>query len=206
MNIAELYQALGEPFPADQIKTRPGRGSTQLKWVPAAAVVARLNAVMPGMWEFEVEEAGEDAVRGVLTLHLPGDITRRYSQFGYANGAGSEEKRKEQSTDALRRCAAFGPGIGLDLYGGAVARPAAKVYAMKTEQVDPMELQGKLIAAVDELVNKYGDVDSASRVISALGKSGAKRAADLPLPVLIKWVERAQEKVAAARASGKVVA
>ncbi|CAB4189307.1 hypothetical protein UFOVP1189_40, partial [uncultured Caudovirales phage] len=71
---------------------------------------------------------------------------------------------------------------------------------------DPMELQGKLIAAVDELVNKYGDVDSASRVISALGKSGAKRAADLPLPVLIKWVERAQEKVAAARASGKVVA
>ena len=201
--IAELYQALGEPFPADQIKTRPGRGSTQLKWVPAAAVVARLNAVMPGMWEFEVEEAGEDAVRGVLTLHLPGDIIRRYSQFGYANGAGSEEKRKEQSTDALRRCAAFGPGIGLDLYGGAVARPAAPSYDVKEKA---MALEGQLIKIMDTLVNKHHDVDTGIKIITALSKEKVGRAANLPLPKLESWVAAARKRLDAAEASGKVAA
>ena len=200
-DIATLFQALGEPFPADQIKTRPGRGSTQLQWVPAAAVVARLNAVMPGQWEFEVEEAGEDAVRGVLTLHLPGDVVRRYSQFGYANGAGAEEKRKEQSTDALRRCAAFGPGIGLQLYAGAVTPTVAPRPAAVYTGPKPAELQARLIAIVDELVQKHGDVETGSRIVAALSKAHVKSASDLPAATLAKWVDAATAKLNAARAA-----
>jgi hypothetical protein len=203
--IAELFQALGEPFPADQVKTRPGRGNTQLRWVPAAAVVARLNAVMPGQWEFESEVEGEDSVRGTLTLHLPGDIVRRYSQFGYANGAGSEEKRKEQSTDALRRCAAFGPGIGLELYAGAVAPAVAPRPVVAYTGPEPKELQARLISIVDELVQKHGDVETGSRIVAALSKAHVKSAADLPAETLNKWVAAATAKLETARAASKGV-
>ena len=204
-NIAELFQALGEPFPADQIKTRPGRGSTQLKWVPAAAVVARLNSLMPGAWEFNVEQAGDNVVRGTLTLHLPNGTVRTYSQFGYTNDGGAgAEALKEASTDALRRCAAFGPGIGLDLYGGAVvARPAAPSYDVKEKA---MALEGQLIKIMDTLVNKHHDVDTGIKIITALSKEKVGRAANLPLPKLEAWVAAARKRLDAAEASGKVAA
>lgn len=208
--IAELFAAFAAPFPADQIKTRPGRGGTKLSWVPASAVASRLNTLLPGQWEFEVQTVlnQPNVVKGELTLHLPDGTTRMWSQFGYPNSDSDEEPLKSAATDALRRAAAFGPGIGLDLYGGVSARPVVAPAQPTGYNLSERAaaLEAELIQIVDTLVNKHEEIDTGIKIITALSKEHVGRAGNLPLPKLETWVAAARKRLAAAQASGKVVA
>jgi recombination DNA repair RAD52 pathway protein len=115
----------------DTIRYREGRGGKQFAYVEAHEVAKRLNDAFDGQYSFEVyhwqESASEIIVHGALSVTLDdGTVVKKHN-------VGSAEVKTNKNTgeieaygdtvksavsDCLKRCAAFGFGVGLHLYFG----------------------------------------------------------------------------------------
>lgn len=127
------WAALAEPFPATEVKQRPGaakwehkpscEGSKcreakdpakhhQFSYVDARAVAQRLDDVVtPSQWEFTCAVIpGSDIVKGRLVI---AGVVRE--DHGYPNSDRDEEPIKAATSDALKRCAVLF-GVGRHLY------------------------------------------------------------------------------------------
>jgi hypothetical protein len=123
---------LAEPFPADEVKLRPGAATwdhkescqksrcretrdaskhIQFSYVDARAVAQRLDDVVtPAGWDFSITPLPGDVVQGKLVV---GGIVRE--DVGYPNSDADDEPLKSATSDALKRCAVLF-GIGRHLY------------------------------------------------------------------------------------------
>lgn len=112
---AAVAQALLEPFPAAEIKTKPGAGGKSLAFIDARDVHQRLDSVVcPPNWEFDYEvvviNPTRVQVKGCLTI-----LGVRKCDAGEAIGKENEELLKAAVSDAMKRCAALF-GVGRHLY------------------------------------------------------------------------------------------
>ena len=123
---------LAEPFPDAEVKSRPGAATwehkqtcegrrcrdtrdaskhLQFSYVDARAVAQRLDDVVgPAGWNFTVDVAASDVVKGSLSI---GGVVRE--DIGYPNSDDDAEPYKSAVSDALKRCAVLF-GIGRHLY------------------------------------------------------------------------------------------
>src|SRR5688572_4190461 len=111
----EIMEALGAPFPDDEVEFLPratsGGQALGLPYIDARSVMRRLDAVVgPGNWSFDFDVLSPDGkmVRGKLTVL---GVTK--CDAGEANA--EDEALKSAVSDALKR-AAVHFGIGRYLY------------------------------------------------------------------------------------------
>jgi hypothetical protein len=126
----EIFQALSEPFPPEQIKTRAGGGGRQLRYITARHAMNRLDMVLgPENWWDEYRVVG-DVLYCLLTIVLPGgESVTKWGAGGFKTMTektrdGSFEVDQENTdktgeSDALKR-AAVKFGVGRDLYGDGI--------------------------------------------------------------------------------------
>ena len=117
-------EVLCRPFPAEQVRSRPGQHGKTLTYVDIAAIIARLNEGCDA-WSFEVMshkvEADEVIVLGKLTadgqtkMHFGGS-TITLDREGKAVSIADD--LKAAASDALKKCASLF-GVALEMYGGA---------------------------------------------------------------------------------------
>lgn len=137
-----IQQRLAEPFPADEIKQRPGRGGMTFSYVDAATVMNRLDDVV-GMlnWQttFKVIDLGGYVVECTLSVRIDGEwITK--TDAGYPNSDNDDEPLKSAYSDALKR-AAVQFGIGRHLREKAPAKREATPASPTTQKLfDSAEL------------------------------------------------------------------
>ena len=125
-------QELATMTPPQFVKERAVRGGKKAKYVEGGYVVARLNQIFGQLnWQFEIMERGETArkldkaaegevwVRGRLTII---DHAKGYKVFKDASGQHPiypgvpyGDALKSAETDALKKAAARGLGIALDV-------------------------------------------------------------------------------------------
>lgn len=164
----------------DTIRYRDGRGGKQFAYVEAHEVAKRLNDAFDGRYSFEVyqwqETASEIIVHGSLSVTMEdGTVIKKHN-------VGSAEVKTNKSTgeiegygdtvksavsDCLKRCAAFGFGVGLHLYFGDEPNQSAPNRPMSS---------GKAIRSTDTLSQAQ------KNAIFAIGKAknlGAKSLDDL---------------------------
>ncbi len=115
-----ILKALGEPFPRAAVKSRPGAGGKQFKFVEVETVIRRLNSATNGAWDFRIVSVDwkGDVMLCQGELTIPGLGTR--TGFGvqkYAANSG-EDLLKAASSDALKKSATLF-GVGLELYPGS---------------------------------------------------------------------------------------
>ena len=111
----EVLEALGAPFPDDEIDFLP-RGNWEgkaraLAYIDARTVMRRLDAVVgPAHWSFDFDPLSADGkmVRGKLTV-------LGVTKCDAGEGASEDEVLKSAVSDALKRCAVHF-GIGRYLY------------------------------------------------------------------------------------------
>jgi len=129
---ARLYQST----PSNVIKTRPGRGGINFKYVEGGYVKKELNEIFQGLWDFRIlwKKIGKTqvVVEGELTCHLiigkdneGRPILHKIvkTQYGGSdiktNSAGRimsiADDLKSASTDALKKCASE-LGVASDVY------------------------------------------------------------------------------------------
>ena len=122
-NNGDLREALETPFPAELIRSRPGKHGEQLRYVPTHSFIERMNSVYAGEWDFRIVnfEIREDEVVVIARL-TAGEITKE--DFGSAavirkkdNGevVGIGDSFKSAASDALKRCCRL-LGLGLSLW------------------------------------------------------------------------------------------
>lgn len=115
----------------DTIRHRPGVGGKQLAYIEAHEVAQRLNDAFDGRYSFEIvklEECGAEVLaHGALSVRLDDGTVVRKENVGSAevrlNKTSGEveglgDTYKSAVSDCLKRCAAFGFGVGLHLYRG----------------------------------------------------------------------------------------
>lgn len=114
---------LTAPFPAELVRTRPGKNGMQLSYVETWAYIERLNNGCES-WDFIVEShqviEGEVVVLGKLVAD---GVTK--TAFGGSSVTIDREGRtvsladdlKAAASDALKKCASL-LGVGLELYSG----------------------------------------------------------------------------------------
>lgn len=130
------WEQLAEPFPADEVKQRPGRGGMTFSYVDARAVMQRLDDVLtPEGWSFEVKHITEGIAHGRLSVYV-GDRTIVREDYGYRNGPDDEEPLKSASSDALKRCAVH-VGVGRHLYTDSHAGGSRPVQQQSVAQRPP---------------------------------------------------------------------
>ncbi|MNL29496.1 Rad52/22 family double-strand break repair protein [compost metagenome] len=122
-------EALEKPF--DDVKHRDGRGGTSLAYLEGWSVVQRLNEAFDGLYSFEIirwEQVGNEVlVHGAISLRLDDGTVIRKDNIG----AGEIQIKRDTGemvsigdayksavTDCVKRCAAWGLGVGLYLYAG----------------------------------------------------------------------------------------
>jgi hypothetical protein len=120
----EALIELAAPIPHHLVKVRPGGGGKQLRYIEAATVRERLNAVIgPANWSSSIE-VHRNCMVCSLTLTLPsGRMISRAGVGGYPDaqnadtgrGLSEEDRPKAAATDALKR-AGLEFGIGAELY------------------------------------------------------------------------------------------
>lgn len=111
----EVLEALGAPFPDDEVEFLP-RGNFEgkaraLAYIDARSVMRRLDAVVgPANWSFDFELLSPDGkmVKGKLTV-------LGVTKCDAGEGASEDEVLKSAVSDALKRCAVHF-GIGRYLY------------------------------------------------------------------------------------------
>jgi hypothetical protein len=111
----EVSEALGAPFPDDEVEFLP-RGNFEgkaraLAYIDARSVMRRLDAVVgPANWSFDFELLSPDGkmVKGKLTV-------LGVTKCDAGEGASEDEVLKSAVSDALKRCAVHF-GIGRYLY------------------------------------------------------------------------------------------
>lgn len=105
------------PFPAEEIKERPGRGNQSYSYVDARVVHQRLDDVVGvGGWQttYKLIDLGSYAIECTLQVCIDGVwITK--TDVGYPNSERDEEPLKSAYSDATKR-AAVQFGIGRHLY------------------------------------------------------------------------------------------
>jgi hypothetical protein len=122
----------------DTIRHRDGRGGKQFAYVEAHEVAKRLNEAFDGRYSFEVfkwESTGAEViVHGALSVKLADGTLLTKHNIGTADIKthkttgeieGYGDTVKSAVSDCLKRCAAFGFGVGLHLYSGDEASQAA---------------------------------------------------------------------------------
>lgn len=130
----EIFEALGAPFPDNEVRYRP-KGGRQLAYITARMARRRLNEVLgPFQWNCKIEPA-EHWVLCTITATLDdGHVVVRTAMGGYPDMPDVEDKVKGGDSDAFKRCCAL-YGIAEYLYddvdhsqsgGGSVgSRPQA---------------------------------------------------------------------------------
>jgi hypothetical protein len=108
----EALIELAAPIPHHLVKVRPGGGGKQLRYIEAATVRERLNAVIgPANWSSSIE-VHRNCMVCSLTLTLPsGRMISRAGVGGYPDaqnadtgrGLSEEDRPKAAATDALKR-------------------------------------------------------------------------------------------------------
>src|SRR5215471_10785282 len=116
---------LAEPFPAEAIKCREGRGGKMLDYLEGWRVIERLNAALGSRWDFDIvakeriEETGEVMVTGRMTIDgiskpdIGTDAIEYYK--GTSKPISLGDAYKSATTDCIKRCARLF-GVGLELY------------------------------------------------------------------------------------------
>jgi hypothetical protein len=112
-HLAEAIPELRRPFHPDlvQFKAEDWEADNSaviaVPFIDRAAVIERLNFVVPGLWFPKYGSAGQE---GLLWCHLTIDAVTR-SDVGESNG---ESSKKALVSDALKRAAVhFGVGVSL---------------------------------------------------------------------------------------------
>lgn len=178
-----------QPTPPQFIKTKPGRGGKQVKFIEGGYVTNQLNRIFgPLNWSFKITDRGfeprkidknsdgEVWVYGELTIH---DHKRGFAvtkgQSGqhpvHAN-VPMGDAYKAAGTDALKKCASLF-GIGLDVYWGmlddADGQPAPRkevAAKSKDKPAKPFEIAKLFIAQNDDkvvlgnMVQRINDTDA----------------------------------------------
>lgn len=167
-----IQQRLVAPFPPEEVKQRPGRGSMTFSYVDAPAVMTRLDDVV-GLhnWQttFKVINLEESVVECTLQVRIDGEwITK--TDAGYPNSDNDDEPLKSAYSDALKR-AAVQFGIGRHLREKAPparreappASPATKALFDSAELMRQMAENnltgGDLIAVTGKKADGKGDPD-----------------------------------------------
>ena len=128
MTCKEIFEALAAPFPADQVRSRPGKFGKNMSYITARTARVRLNDVLgPENWECKIEPS-ERWVKCTLSITireptpegLPHAVNvirvTREALGGYPDMPSEEDKVKGGDSDAFKRaCSLF--GIGEYLYG-----------------------------------------------------------------------------------------
>jgi hypothetical protein len=217
MTKAETIQQLSRPFSKEELRSRPGQGGATFVYADASAVIARLNEVLGGDWDFETKIVSPQPaiIEGTLTVRFPdGTVTRRVD-YGYPNGERDQEPVKSAQSDALRRCARM-IGVGLYLYSRTPnAKPSPRVPMASDKPVaaapKPVEfIGGKTVKMViediglmnSELIIDY-NIDLLPKITAALKKEGVSGLQDLPAEKIAAWYKRVQDYLADAK-SGKM--
>ncbi len=111
-----LFAALAAPFHPDEIKSRPGKGGVQLKYVTARTVMNRLDEVLgPENWEDMYTET-KDGIKCRITIGIEcpdGTIRFVFKEDGSGFAKLDDESDTEKSgfSEAFKRCAVkFGVG------------------------------------------------------------------------------------------------
>ncbi len=125
LNHAQL-SFISQKTPEQFVKTRPGPGGMQIKYVEVGYVISMLNQVFGWDWDFRIldQQIGKKQVwvRGELTVRLK-DHSITKGQFG---GSDIKQNRngdpisiaddlKTAASDCLKKCASM-LGIANDLY------------------------------------------------------------------------------------------
>jgi len=116
--------------PPGAIKTRKGRGVSELKYVDTGYMTFCLNYAALMDWDFEILESEIDTIEDKMHISVLGCLTMRTTegkvlqktQWGsQVLKAGSEmgDMRKAAASDALKKCGSM-LGIAQDVYGGVV--------------------------------------------------------------------------------------
>jgi hypothetical protein len=110
--------ALGKPFPAEALKTRPGGGNKKLTYVEGHSVINRLNNATGNRWIFTVDrfEVNGDLLMAFVTLTLPGMGSRSHVGVQKFAPNSGEDLAKGCITDGLKKAATLF-GVGIELYG-----------------------------------------------------------------------------------------
>jgi hypothetical protein len=116
-------ELLERPFPAELVRTRPGRNGEEIRFLEGHVVVARLNEAFGGDWSFHIEKheifgdevivLGKLSAGGIVKMaHGAWPITR-----GQATGTAVSfgDDLKAAATDSLKKAATL-LGVGLHLY------------------------------------------------------------------------------------------
>jgi hypothetical protein len=144
----EIMDALGAPFPEDEIEFLPratsGGKALGLAYIDARSVMRRLDAVVgPGNWSFDFDVLAPDGkmVKGRLTVL---GVTK--CDAGEANQ--EDELLKSAVSDALKRCAVHF-GIGRYLY--YLPRVWAPFDNQRRQFVEPPRLAPAAVARALEI-------------------------------------------------------
>jgi len=119
---------LCRPFPRELIRQRPGRDGKTLSYVPATAIIERLNEGCD-QWSFEVFEHSVHDDEAVVLGKLTADGVTKMA-FGGSTITIDKQGRvvsladdlKSAASDSLKKCATL-LGVGLELYGGTPPTP-----------------------------------------------------------------------------------
>jgi len=112
MTNEEITARLMEPFPAECIRTRPGRGGIALSYVSGGHVLKRLIEATDNTFDFRVLDVQErdDMVIAICELEIPGLGKRQH--IGCAR-RDSDQAFKIAVTDSLKKI--------LSLYGNSLS-------------------------------------------------------------------------------------
>ena len=167
--------------PAEEIRTRQGRGGRRLSYVDHAYVTRLLNNAFAFNWDFETDEAEvlyvgdkpyEVKCRGKLTVRV-GDMSIVKMQYGCQplefmkaepdKPVSLGDAFKGAASDALKKCASL-LGIALDLYDsdsdintGKVAQPPRPDPAA-TDRVKPATKETNGEKKIDPMTRFWSEV------------------------------------------------
>lgn len=118
---SDIWTKIAAPLDPKQIKTRKvvdkkSGNVTHLRYISRVDVINRLNSVVPGDWQFQVEMISTSAEAGWVckgSLTIMG-VTRE--DFGMPEHESAFDPPKAAASDALKRCASQF-GFASELYG-----------------------------------------------------------------------------------------
>lgn len=116
MSNEEITARLMEPFPAEEIKTRPGRGGVALSYLEGATVIRRLIQATGNIFDISVLDLRErdNLVIALVEINIP-EIGKRQHVGCARLDLDPDNAYKAAITSAIKK-AATTAGLGLNLY------------------------------------------------------------------------------------------
>jgi len=160
------WKAIGEITPADKIKTRPGRGGKEFRYVETSYIIELLNKTFNGLWDFTVEDqqvgASQVWVRGILTVKLAPNLEISKTQYGGSDIKMSQGKSidvaddlKAAASDCLKKCASL-MGFAADIY----SKPAEESEDSPTISNRGGMVTNSQVKYIYTLISKSPDVNA----------------------------------------------